>query len=173
MSLGHAIACASYMHRKDKDRGGKPYILHPLRIMMRLRTDDEELMSIAILHDVIEDHGKEFYSFEGENGEIAVTTVAQFVQRMFSDRVKRALEILTHDKSEPYEQYIDRICTNYDCIRIKMEDLRDNSDITRLKGIREKDVQRMVKYQHAYLKLAQARKKFEEELMKGVEHAAQ
>lgn len=53
--LGKAIAITSAVHQNQLDKGGHAYILHPIRIMMRLRTDDEELMTIAILHDVVED----------------------------------------------------------------------------------------------------------------------
>lgn len=53
--LGKAIAIAATAHQSATDKGGKAYILHPLRVMMRLRTDDEELMQIAVLHDVVED----------------------------------------------------------------------------------------------------------------------
>ena len=53
--LGTAIGIAAICHHEQSDRGEKAYILHPLRMMMRLRTDDEELMCIAVLHDCIED----------------------------------------------------------------------------------------------------------------------
>ena len=53
--LASAIALAAKGHEQQVDKGGHAYILHPLRMMMQLRTTDEELMSIAVLHDVIED----------------------------------------------------------------------------------------------------------------------
>lgn len=138
--LSLAINIASTAHLNDLDKGGNPYILHPLRLMMRLRTNDFELMQMAVLHDVVEDHGdRNSIEFLKEKG--------------FSDRVLTGLTILTHDKNVSYDSYLDLICTNIDCVRIKIEDLRDNSDITRLKGVRDKDNERVIKYHNAYLKL--------------------
>jgi GTP diphosphokinase / guanosine-3',5'-bis(diphosphate) 3'-diphosphatase len=133
--LGRAIAIASSVHQDQKDKGGHAYILHPIRIMMRLRTDDEELMQIAILHDTIED---------------SEWTVEQLRKEGFSERVCGALEVLTHIKSDSYEEYIKKISINHDAVVVKLEDLRDNSDITRLKGLRPKDFERIEKYHKAY-----------------------
>lgn len=135
--LGRAIAIAASVHETQKDMGGNAYILHPIRLMMRLRTDDQELMQIAILHDSIED----------SDGDV---TIDSLCKEGFSERVLAALRRLTHNKNEPYEDYIKNITTNKDAVRVKLEDLRDNSDITRLKGLREKDFTRMVKYHKAY-----------------------
>lgn len=137
--LGTATALASRIHENQKDKGGKPYILHPLRIMMRLRTRDEELMSIAVLHDVVED---------------STVTLQQLTDMGFSKRVTDALALLTHDHDVGYEAYIRQISMSRDASLVKLEDLRDNSDITRLKGIREKDMQRAAKYNRAFLFLS-------------------
>ena len=53
--LGKVLVLATNAHAGQFDRGGKPYILHPLKVMHYLKTDDEELQCIALLHDVIED----------------------------------------------------------------------------------------------------------------------
>lgn len=146
--LGTAIRIASTIHEKQTDRGGNAYILHPIRIMLRLRTHDEELMAIAILHDTLEDSD---------------WTAEMLRQEGMTDRVLEALECLTHkDKSEAYEDYIKRISTNADAVRIKLEDLRDNSDITRLKGLRKQDIERMEKYHRAYLFLTKVSGAFQE-----------
>lgn len=133
--LGKAISIASKAHEDQRDKGGTPYILHPLRVMMRLRTTDEELMTIAVLHDVVEDSEYSIDDLRAEG---------------FSERVLTALGLLSHDPKEPYEDYVKRIGTNRDATLVKLEDLRDNSDITRLKGLREKDFQRLEKYQRSY-----------------------
>lgn len=148
MNFGVAMAVAADTHKDQRDRGGAPYILHPMRIAMRLRTNDYELMSIAVLHDVIED----------SKGKVTIAILAALG---FSKRVLDALALLTHDPAVPYEDYIAAIATNYDALRVKMEDLRDNSDITRLKGLREKDFQRLIKYSKAYAFLKEARKQYE------------
>ena len=144
--LAVAIALASEKHMHQTDKGGKPYILHPLRIMFRLRTNDEELMSIAVLHDVIED---------------SAVTIEMLTEMGFSKRVTDALALMTKTKGMTYQQYIERICTNYDAILVKMADLDDNSDISRLKGLEPKDFERMQKYHISYKRLEEAKKQFE------------
>ena len=130
-----ALALALQTHGGVTDKGGKPYILHPIRIAMRLRTDDLELMSIAILHDVIEDSDM---------------TIEQLYREGFSERVCDALHLLTHEPGVAYADYIAGMQHNKDALRVKREDLRDNSDITRLKGVSEKDLARLSKYAKAY-----------------------
>ena len=137
-----AIKIAADVHLNQIDRGGNAYILHPLRLMMRLRTNDQELMQIAVLHDVIEDSA----------GTVTLKTIKEYG---FSSRVWNALVALTHHQEDSYEQYIENIALNADATRVKLEDLRDNSDITRLKGVREKDLERMAKYHRAYLRLSE------------------
>ena len=134
--FGTAMRIASQVHEKQKDKGGNSYILHPIRIAMRLRTTDEELMQIAILHDVVEDSN---------------VTIDFLKKEGFSDRVLVALDLLTHKCDDSYEEYIEKISKNVDAIKIKLEDLRDNSDITRLKGLSVKDFKRMEKYHRSYV----------------------
>lgn len=123
-------------------KGGRAYILHPLRILMRLRTEDAELMQIAVLHDVIED---------------TEWTLHELVDHGFSPRVITSLGLLTHHPKQLYSTYISFIGDNEDATRIKLEDLRDNSDITRLKGVTQKDIARMEKYHKAYIYLKEQR----------------
>lgn len=135
-TLGKAVAIAAKAHMDKTDNGGQAYIMHPIRLVMRLRTRDEELMSIAILHDVIEDSEWTLEMLEHEG---------------FSKRVVNALAMLTHEPEDSYEEYIRKISTNMDAILVKLEDLRDNSDITRLKGLRYKDIERVRKYHKAHV----------------------
>lgn len=144
--LSKAIRIASEAHEKVLDKGGSPYILHPLRLMFRLRTDDPELMCVAVLHDVVED---------------SEWTIDSLRHEGFTERTLTALSLLTHDDGSPYDQYIDEIATNLDAIMVKMEDLRDNSDITRLKGVTEKDLKRTEKYHKSFMRLKEAKKEFD------------
>lgn len=144
-----AMYIAAKAHLGVRDKGGHAYILHPMRIAMRLRTSDEELMSIAILHDVIEDSKITFEDLKAEG---------------FSDRVIYGLRLLTHQKGVSYEDYIDNLRGSRDALRVKREDLRDNSDITRLKGLEEKDFRRMEKYIRAFAKVEKYLKELEEGL---------
>jgi len=137
--LGTAIAIAATCHVEQTDRGGKAYILHPLRMMMRLRTDDEELMCIAVLHDCVEDC---------EIDEDDLRTAGM------TDRVIDGVLALSRHDDETYEEFIERCALNEDAKRVKLEDLRDNSDITRLKGLRQKDHDRVAKYHKAYVRLS-------------------
>ena len=138
--LGAAINIATSAHIGQYDKGGKPYILHPLHLMSQLMFDIE-LATIAVLHDAIEDSN---------------VSICDLIDAQFSLRVIDAVKLLTHG-DESYEDYIEAICDNYDAIRVKRKDLEHNSDITRLKGITDKDLERMKKYHKAFIRLGKAR----------------
>ncbi len=138
-TLGTAIALASKGFEHKTDKGGEPYILHCLRVMNHLHTKDKELQSIAVLHDCVED---------------GVCTVEDLVHMKFSQRVIFAVILLTHDKKDSYEDYIKKIATNEDARQVKLCDLRDNSNIMRLKGLTKKDFDRMAKYHTSYTYLS-------------------
>lgn len=142
MSKGHMLSkmilLATDRHDGQFDKGGRPYILHPLTVMHRLRTDDEELQCIAVGHDLIED---------------TTVTPAELTHLGFTNRVVFGIHDLTKREGESPEQYKERVKANPDAVRVKMEDLRHNSDIRRLKGVTEKDVQRITRYHQFYLEL--------------------
>lgn len=129
--LANAIALAAERHRGQFDRGGMPYILHPLKVMHYLKTDDLELMAVAVLHDVIED---------------TPTTYQELRALGMSERVIEAVRILTKVPGQAPDEYLAGIKTNLDAVRVKLADLRHNTDIRRLKGVSEKDAQRLDKY---------------------------
>lgn len=138
--LAQAIALAAEKHKDQFDKGGMPYILHPLWVMNTLRhTNDLELMCIAVLHDIVEDTD---------------VTIDDLHNMQFSDRVIDAILLLTKHPDQSHAQYVAGIKTNLDAIRVKVMDLRHNSDIRRLKGVTAKDVKRMEKYHHMYLELS-------------------
>lgn len=140
--LAKAISIAAQAHEGQVDRSGKAYILHPLHLMNQLMYD-EELAIIAVLHDVVEDSDD--------------WNLSQLIKAGFSARVTDAIMYLTHYEGHSYEKYIDLICTNQDAITVKRKDLEHNSCITRLKGVRQKDLDRIEKYHKAFLKLGKAR----------------
>lgn len=133
--LATAILLASSGHYGQFDKGDNPYILHPLRIMIQF--DDDEQKIIGILHDLIED---------------TVVTLDDLKKLGFSTRVILAADDLTHREGESYFKYVMRIVSNMDSREAKKKDLKDNSDITRLKNARlkPKDVIRMEKYANTY-----------------------
>lgn len=133
--LAKAIKMASEIFENTFDKGGEPYIMHCIRVMQNTGSLDNEIRTIAILHDVLED---------------TILSYEDLSSMGFSKRVCDAVETLTHKKAEGYSEYIKRISLNHDAIIVKRADLKDNSDITRLKGLRKKDFDRMEKYIQAY-----------------------
>lgn len=135
--LSKAISIAAKAFENKKDNGGKPYILHCLRVMHGVDQNDEELMTIAVLHDVPEDFPKEY-------------PLLYFMEQGFSNRVIVALALLNHDKKVPYDDYIEAIALNEDAIRVKLSDLQDNSNIHRLKDLSKEDFDRIKKYHRSF-----------------------
>jgi (p)ppGpp synthase/HD superfamily hydrolase len=139
--LGHALVLATNAHAGQFDRGGKPYILHPLKVMHYLKSDDEELQCMALLHDVVEDTKTTWDDLEA----IGCTP-----------RVIAGVKALTKLPGQTYDEYKARVFANGDAMLVKMADLRHNTDIRRLKGVTEKDIDRMAKYNRFYLELQAA-----------------
>lgn len=138
--LAKMLVLATNAHSGQFDRGGSPYILHPLKVMHYLKTDDEELQCIALGHDVIEDTS---------------TTYQDLRDAGMSDRVIEGIRALTKVPGQTYEEYKEGVFANEDAMRVKVCDLRHNTDIRRLKGVTEKDIERMAKYQKFYIELVQ------------------
>lgn len=139
--LNNMIALATALHNGQYDKAGVPYILHPIKVMHYLKTDDEELKCIAIGHDILEDTECTDVILRGHG---------------LSDRVIRGIVAMTKTKGQSYEDYKIQVMTNPDAIRVKMADLRHNMDIRRLKGVTEKDVLRVAKYMAFYEELKEA-----------------
>lgn len=137
--LSTAIRISVEAHDGQFDRGGNPYILHPLKVVHYLKSDDQELMAIAALHDAVEDNKKITYAYLREQG--------------LSERVIEGIRCLTKIPGETTEEYQAKVMSNIDSVKVKMSDLRHNSDIRRLKGVTEKDIKRIVEYQKFYTKL--------------------
>lgn len=136
--LSKAIHIATNAHHGQFDKGGKPYILHCFRVMNYLDTDDEELQCVALLHDVAEDTKVTFQDMRDAG---------------MTDRVISALKLVTKMPGQTYEEYKSGVLSNIDSMKVKKADLTDNSDIRRLKGISEKDIERTVKYHRFYLEI--------------------
>lgn len=136
--LGNVLVLATNAHAGQFDRGGTPYILHPLKVMHYLKSADEELQCIALLHDVIED---------------TKTTWADLREIGCTVRILEAVSALTKMPGQSYDEYKQAIFDNVDAMRVKSCDLRHNSDIRRLKGITEKDIARNAKYNQFYIEI--------------------
>jgi GTP diphosphokinase / guanosine-3',5'-bis(diphosphate) 3'-diphosphatase len=129
--LSTAILIATNAHDGQYDRGGMPYILHPLRVMSFLKSTDEEIQVIAVLHDTVEDSDVSWLDLQ---------------EAAMSARVISAVRALTKIPGQSYDEYRDAIFANRDAMIVKLADLRHNTDIRRLKGITIKDRERMARY---------------------------
>ena len=143
LAIAYQLAAESFVNKVDKQ--GRPYFEHCLQVMQNLNTDDDELKQIALLHDYLED-------IHTENI-IGGTKILREIG--FSDRVITGIIVMTRLQHEEYEEYIDAIKGHKDAVRVKIADLKHNSDITRLKGLREKDIERMIKYHTTYIDLTE------------------
>ena len=138
MNLHRAIEIALDAHKNVSDKGGNPYILHPLRLMLQM--DSEEEMIVAILHDVVEDSEK--WSFD------------KLKEEGFSKKIINSLRSVTKEnKNEDYEKFIDRSIKDKIGRKVKIADISDNLDISRLKEVTDKDIIRINKYKKALAKL--------------------
>jgi (p)ppGpp synthase/HD superfamily hydrolase len=136
--LGKMLVLVTNAHAGQFDKGGAPYILHPLKVMHYLKSDDEELQCIALGHDVIEDTD---------------VTYRDLREAEISERVIVGIAALTKLPGETLEEYKDKVFANPDAMRVKLCDLRHNTDVRRLKGIRQKDIERMAKYHQFYMEI--------------------
>ena len=138
MNLQRAIEIALEAHKGALDKGSNPYILHPLRLMLQM--DSEEEMIVAILHDVVEDSEK--CSFD------------KLYKEVFSKRIINSLRSVTKEnEDEDYEKFIDRSIKDKIGRKVKIADISDNLDISRLKEVTDKDILRINKYKKALEKL--------------------
>jgi len=131
--LDKAIDIASSAHLGQTDRSGAPYILHPLRIMFNMTS--EEARIAAVLHDVVEDTD---------------WTLAQLAETGFNDTVVKIVDLLTHDDETEYFDYIKRLSVSPIAIEVKLGDLTDNMNILRLETLKDKDLKRLQRYHRAY-----------------------
>lgn len=130
--INKALDIANKAHAGQLDKGGNPYIAHPLAVASAQTTQDGFI--VALLHDVVEDSD---YTFD------------DLRKAGFSDRVLDALQLLTHKADVPYFDYINAIKQNDLARSVKLADLAHNSDISRIKNPSQKDLQRLDKYKKA------------------------
>lgn len=139
--LEKARKIAEKAHQRQVDKGGHPYILHPLRVMEKCEAAEEKI--VALLHDVLED---------------SEYTLEDLRKEGFADEILKALVCLTHREGEGYMEYIDRVCENPLAARVKYADLQDNMDISRIPNPAEKDYIRLEKYKIAKARIEEALK---------------
>lgn len=138
-TLEAALMIAAYLHKDIKDKGGRPYVCHPLwiygQITAKCGSLDEQI--VAILHDVYEDSAITLHELE----------------EWFTPNVCAAIDAISKREGEDGETYIRRVAMDPIARKVKKEDLRHNMDITRLKNrgkMTQKDLDRIADYAHKY-----------------------
>ena len=137
--LDRAKAIATSAHEGQVDKAGKPYIEHPMRVMNMGKTVEEKIA--GVLHDVVEDSDWTFEMLEKEGIPKDVMDALRCVSKLSED--------------EDYDHFIERVKTNPLAVKVKLNDLKDNMDITRLGEVTEKDLARLNKYIRAYRQLTE------------------
>lgn len=135
-TLEKAIEIAACAHAGVRDKQGEAYILHPIRVMMGV--ESEEAKIVAVLHDVVEDTAISLETLAGEG---------------FGEQVLEALSRVTHEESQSYAEYVIGCHSNPIARQVKVSDLRDNANLNRLLLRPEKydgDAQRMQRYVLSY-----------------------
>ena len=102
-------------HKDQVDKSGLPYVFHPFHLAEQMNSEDE--VCVALLHDVVEDTDITFEDLEKEG---------------FNNKVIDALKLLTHDDDTPYMEYVKKIKLNDIARKVKLADLKHNTDLTRL-----------------------------------------
>jgi (p)ppGpp synthase/HD superfamily hydrolase len=135
--IERAIEIAVNAHKNQKDKSGTPYILHLIRVMEKGKTEIEKIC--GILHDLVEDTN---WTFE------------KIAKEGFSNEIIDVLKCVTKEsENENYNHFIKRVMKNETAISVKINDLKDNMDITRLSKLTDRDLKRLNKYLHAYNQL--------------------
>lgn len=130
--LSKAIIIATKAHEGAADKGGHPYILHPLRVMTKMSDDISRI--VAVLHDTVEDTNITFEYLRKEE---------------FSEEILNAINSVTRRENETYMEFIRRCKQNSIGKKVKLADIEDNSDITRISNPTKKDYDRLKKYEKA------------------------
>lgn len=133
--ITRAVSLAATAHGRQKDKGGSAYILHPMRIAYRCKTDDERI--VAMLHDVCED------------GAVFRINPA-LIKDIFPLNIADAVDAITRKDCETYMEYISRCYENDLAKKVKILDLEDNMNILRIGNLKDDDVERLNKYKKAY-----------------------
>jgi (p)ppGpp synthase/HD superfamily hydrolase len=128
-TLERAIEIAASAHAGQVDKAGVPYILHPIRVMLRMNTVDE--MIVAVLHDVVEDSS---------------WTVDDLLAEGFSEQIVEAVGVLTKLPDEKRQDAAARARQNPIARVVKLADNAENMDLTRIPNPTPKDLARLAEY---------------------------
>lgn len=133
--IAAARALAERMHRGQTDKAGLPYITHPQRVAERLETPEARV--VGWLHDTVEDTG---------------LTLAEVADR-FGPETAAAVDAVSRREGEDWEAYLDRVAANPVARQVKISDLIDNSNLSRIPRVTLRDVARQARYNRALERL--------------------
>ncbi|MDT0122429.1 GTP pyrophosphokinase [Paenibacillus sp. RRE4] len=136
MDIELAISVALQAHKGKLDKGGHPYILHPLAVMNRVESMEEKI--VAVLHDVIED---------------SEVTIEELRGLGFSEEILTAIHLLTRSTEDSYEEFIEKTIMNRTARNVKIADIQENMNISRIKKPTQEDYNRLEKYRKALERL--------------------
>lgn len=131
--LEKALQIAIKSHSGQVDKAGAAYIFHPIRVSCKCFTDEEKI--VALLHDTIEDSN---------------VTAEYLLSEGFPRNIVDAILSVTRNEDESYSDFIKRCRLNPIGRQVKLHDLEDNMDISRLPQVTEMDLVRLNKYIEAY-----------------------
>jgi (p)ppGpp synthase/HD superfamily hydrolase len=137
--LERAIQIAIEAHAGQTDKAGEPYILHPLRVMFSLDAIDHKI--VGVLHDVVEDCKDKGWTFE------------RLEKEGFSPRIIDAIRAISKLDGEEIDDYLKRVESNRIALAVKLKDLKDNMDMTRISDPTDKDLERIKRYTYTLQRL--------------------
>jgi putative GTP diphosphokinase len=132
MKLIKAFLLCMVKHWKQKDKAGKRYVWHPIHVMINVKGYNEKI--VALLHDIVEDTD---------------VTIPDLKNLKFSKEVVEAVDVISKKKDQEYFSYLKLIKDNSIAKKVKIEDLKHNSDLKRLRSISQNDIKRAIKYKKA------------------------
>ena len=130
--IWEALQIAYNAHHDQLDKGGNAYFLHPVFVALQMDTEEEKIT--AILHDVIEDTD---------------ITLEDLKRQGFSENVLAAVDAMTHREGETYMEFIKRLSVNEIARHVKIQDIRNNMDLSRIPEPTKRDWERIEVYMEA------------------------
>ncbi len=138
-TVKRALDIAAEVHRDQVDKGGAPYLGHPVRVANACISDDAKI--VALLHDVVEDGASQGWTFDRLRAE------------GFGEEIIAALDSVTKREGENYDAFVLRARDNRLGREVKLADIEDNMDLRRIPDPSPADLARLEKYQRAKLVL--------------------
>ncbi len=135
IDVAAARALATKAHEGQTDKAGLPYITHPERVASRLSTPEAQV--VGWLHDTVED----------------TPITLRDIEATFGPETAAAVDAISRRDGEPWPDYLDRVAANPMARQVKISDLIDNSNLSRIPHVTLKDVERQKKYNKALKKL--------------------